>query len=347
MKRLFGALGILLSLTFAATATAQSNDRPGEGVTVNPAVATWESARPIEMTLRVLLEDLGYEVSDASSLANPIFYQSVVDGDVDYWGNGWFPLHNAQLPGNFDENASVAGTVIEAGALEGYLVDRATAEELGITSLEDFKRDEVKEAFDADGDGRADLVACPPGWGCEVNIEHQLDAYELRDHVNAIKADYAASFADALARFETGEPVFYYTWTPNFTVFELVPGEDVVWINVPFSSLPEESAEFEDATTVEGLDGCVTEDCNLGFPANDISIVANNDFLAANPAAASIFANVELPLNDVSEMTQRINEGEDSDEDVRAMIEEWIADNQEMVDSWLEQARTAASEAGN
>ena len=290
-----------------------------------------------------LLGDLGYEVEAPKSLANPIFYQSVTVGDVDFWANGWFPLHNTQLPAGFDDSASRVGTIIEQGALEGYLVDKASAEEYNITSLDDFKRPEVQEAFDADGDGLADLVACPPGWGCEVGIDHHLDVYGLRDYVEPIKATYAASFADALARYRNGEPIFYYTWTPNFTGFLLEPGKDVEWINVP-EIIPSESQEgLEDSMVVEGLTGAVSDPLKIGFPANDIQVVANNDFLNENPAAAKLFELVEVPLEDVAEMTARINDGEDSDSDVQAMVEEWLGGHQDEVDGWLEEARAAAS----
>lgn len=317
--------------------------QPGDGVTVRPAVATWESARPVEAIFASLLGELGYEVERPTSLANPIFYQAVTQGDVDYWANGWFPLHDAQLPENFEGNASVVGTIVERGAIQGYLVSAWAAEEYDITSLEDFKRDEVKEAFDRNGDGLADLVACPPGWGCEEVIEHHLDVYELREHVNDIKAAYTASFADALAAHRNGEPILYYTWTPNFTVFELVPGEDAVWINVP-ELMPTASQEpLEEFMSVEGLDGAVSDPLMMGFAAADIQAVANDDFLEANPAAERLFELVEIDLLDISGMTLRFIEGEDSDEDVTAMAEEWIAENRDAVDGWLEEARSAAN----
>lgn len=328
----------LLSLTMTLGLFVVAQDMPGEGVTVRPGVATWESARPVEAVFHTLLSQLGYEVEDPSSLDNPIFYQALAQGDIDFWANGWFPLHNAQLPENFDETAQIAGTVVEGGAFQGYLIDAASAEEFGITSLEDFKRDEVKEAFDSDGDGKADLVACPAGWGCEVVIEHHLDAYDLRDHVNPIKAAYAASFADALARYNNDEPVLYYTWSPNFTLFELAPGEDVVWINVPEINPTEGQAGLEDAMVVSGLTGAVSDPLTMGFVANDIDVVANNAFLEANPAAAALFAAVSIPLEDISAMTARINAGEDGDDDVAAMAAEWISTNQEQVDGWLETA---------
>jgi glycine betaine/proline transport system substrate-binding protein len=35
--------------------------------------------------------------------------------------------------------------------------------------------------------------------------------------------------ADAVARFKEGK-LFFYTWTPNWTVGLLKPGKDVVWL---------------------------------------------------------------------------------------------------------------------
>lgn len=328
------ALAALLGLTGLGLA---QEERPGEGVTLQPAIATWDDARPVQAIFDQLMRELGYEVERPVSLANPIFYQAVALGDIDFWTSGWFPLHDAQLPANFDDTASIVGTIVEQGALQGYLVSKDAAEEFGITSLDDFKRPEVKEAFDRNGDGLADLVACPPGWGCEVVIEGHLDEFELRDHVNASKADYTAAFADALAAYRNDEPVFYYTWTPNFTVYQLVPGEDVVWINAPTEDpAPEE--------VVSGVEGTVTDPLTMGFVANDIRAVANDAFLEANPAAASILENVEIPLEDISAMTLRlVLEGEDSDADVTAMATEWIDDHREQVDEWLTQAREAAA----
>src|SRR3546814_18002772 len=121
-------------------------------------------------------------------------------------------------------------------------------------------------SFDSNGDGKADLVACPPGWGCELVIEHQLDAYGLRDSINSIKAGYSASMADALARYKEGKPILFYTWTPNWTVGLLKPGGDVVWIGTPEPSLPDAQKQFEDLTTVAGRMGSVYDPTELGEP---------------------------------------------------------------------------------
>lgn len=331
----------LPALAVAALITAfpaQAQDMPGEGKTVQIARATWDTGWFHAEIYKQMLEELGYTVEGPTTLDNPPFYQAVAQGDIDLWVNGWFPLHNTYRS-TFETGAEIVGAVAKNGALEGYLVDKRSVEEFNIKTLDDFKRDEVKEAFDRNGDGLADLVACPPGWGCEVNIEHHMDAYELREHVNPIKAGYSASMADAVAAYENGESILFYTWTPNWTVNELVPGEDVLWIEVPEVDLPEDLMDLADAATIEGVEGCVNDPCKLGFPANDIVPVANSAFLDENPAVRALLETASIPLADIFAQNAAMNAGDDNIEQQAA---DWIAQNREQVDAWLEEARNAA-----
>lgn len=331
-------IGIAVALAAASVRAAE----PGEGVTVEPARATWDTGWfQTEIYIKAL-EELGYDVERPTTLDNPPFYQSVAQGDVDFWVNGWFPLHNTYKK-TFEKGASTVGYVAKGGALQGYLVDKASSEKYGIKSLEDFKRPEVKRAFDSDGDGKAELVACPPGWGCELVISHHLDAYKLRNYVEPVKASYSASMADAMGRYNDGEPIFFYTWTPNWTVGLLKPGEDVVWIGVDHPSLPKDQKQFEDATTVPGVAGCVSDPCKLGWPANDIRPVANNEFLESNPAARRLFEVVTIPLEDIFKQNAKMFEGEDSKEDIERHATEWINNHQKMFNHWLDEARKAAA----
>jgi glycine betaine/proline transport system substrate-binding protein len=338
---------VLLALVLALTGSvmAQGTSMPGKGVTVQPAVATWSSAQPLEAIFATLLEDLGYNVKPAKALSNPIFYQSVTQGAVDFWANGWFPLHNAQLPKDFHQHAEILGTIVKHGALQGFLVDKKDAEKYNIKSLADFKRPEVRKAFDANGDGKADLVGCPPGWGCHEVISHIMDVYGLHKYINVISAGYAASFADALARYKNGQPILYYTWTPNFTVYKLQPGKQVVWINVPYNAPTKSQKPFEKYMTQSNIKGAVTDPIKMGFVANNIDAVANKDFVDKNPAAKKLFEEITIPLNDISQMTNEINGGKDTAKDIKAMAQAWIQAHQSEVDQWLSAARQAATQA--
>ncbi|MHA7882038.1 glycine betaine/L-proline ABC transporter substrate-binding protein ProX [Nitratireductor rhodophyticola] len=322
-----------LALLGSVAMPAMAQDGPGAGKTIKMAQATWDTGWFHAEIYKQMFEELGYSVEGPTTLDNPPFYQAVGYGDVDLWVNGWFPIHDTYRPA-FEASAEIIGAVAAGGALQGYLVDKASAEKFEIKTLDDFKRDEVKEAFDRDGDGKADLVACPPGWGCEVAIEDHLTEYGLKDHVNEIKASYSASMADAVAAYESGEPILFYTWTPNWTVNELKIGDDVVWIQVP--------EEATDENAAAGIDGCVADPCVMGFEANDIVPVANSGFLEENPAVATLLKSASIPLEDIFAQNAAMNDGADKPEDIKKQASDWISGNRDVVDGWLDAARKAA-----
>jgi len=338
MKR---TLLIVAMLCLAIPAFA-AHHNPGEGIKVQTARATWNTGYFQEALVRAGLQELGYEVENPKELQNPLFYQSVVLGDVDYWANGWFPLHNDQLPRRFDERAEAIGYEVKSGGLQGYLVSKRDVEKYHIKSLDDFKRPEVMKAFDANGDGKADLTACPPGWGCEKVISHHFKAYNLDDYINPIKAGYSASMADTIARFRNDQPIFFYTWAPNWTIFKLKPGQDVMWINVPKIDPTEAQQGSEAKMVASGIEGAVSDPIKLGFVVNDIRIVANKQFLNQNPAAQKFFELFSLPLIDINEQNAKMENGEKSQEDIERHAQEWIANNKKTWDNWLDAARKAA-----
>jgi glycine betaine/proline transport system substrate-binding protein len=338
---ILGAALIALTLTGAVSVQAETS-LPGKGVTLQPARATWNTGFFQEALVRRGLEALGYTVKKPKDLQNPIFYKAVSLGDVDYWTNGWFPNHDSQLPKGFYDKAEKVGYVAKAGGLQGYLVSKKDAEKYDITSLDDFKRDEVKKAFDTNRDGKADLTACPPGWGCEGIITHHMKVYDLSEHINPNKASYEAGMASAIAGYKDGDPLFFYTWAPNWTIFKLKPGEDVVWINVPEIKPTKAQSPGVDRMTVSGLEGAVSDPVKLGFVVSDIQIVANKKFTGSNPAARKFFEVFTLPLIDINEQNTLMNEGEKSQKDIERHASEWIAKNQEKWDGWLATALQAA-----
>lgn len=341
-KRIGLAVLVMAACMMLFSGTTMAQDLPGKGKTIQPAAATWTTGFFLEALYSRACEELGYNVEDAKKLGGPIFYRSLAQRDIDFWANGWFPLHADFLPSNWERDIVMAGTVVKAGAVQGYLVSKEHAEKYNITSLDDFRREEVKKAFDSNGDGKADLVACPPGWGCEVTIGFHMDTYELWDDINLIKAGYSASMADALARYNSGEPVFFYTWTPNWTVYKLKPGEDVVWINVP-KIVPKEGQEgLEDAMVAKGLTGSVTDPVKMGFVANDIRVVANKKFLDENPAVKTMFSLMSVPFPDIAAQNNKMFEGEDKQEDIERHVDEWIEKNQDKWNAWLTAAKAAA-----
>lgn len=332
-KMKHGAVALAAVVGSAGLGSALADaERPGEGVSVTPAVAGWTSAIPVSWVFVELLEELGYDVATPVSLSNPVAYLAISEGDIDYWPSGWFPVHEPQLPDGFRENATLFDAHCPSCGIQGYLVDTSSIERYDITGIEDFvEREEVRNAFDHNGDGRADIYGCPPGWGCHEGIEAMIDEFDLDDYLNHVDAGYVANFSEALSRIESGEPALYYTWGPSAWITRLTPGEQVMWINAP-----------GEGATLEGLEGAVTDPIELGWAVEDIKVAANDAFLEANPAAAELFRRVRLDLDWIARVDATMDEEGLSDADVRPMAAEWIEANRDRVDEWLRAARQAA-----
>ena len=324
---------------------------PGEGTEVALGRATWDTGYMQSQIFKQLLEELGYTVGEpsANELGAAQFYPALAQGEVDVWANGWFPLHGPQMDTELpdgslvSDNVTQVGLQVEAGALQGYLMDKATADAEGITSMADLEDSDVAAIFDNNGNGQADLMGCNEGWGCNVQIDahingtDEVDPLGWGENVEQIVGQYSALMADVVSRVEQGDPTLFYTWTPNWTVDVLTPGEEVVWLESP------EQADVEGQTTAEGLVGCTNDPCQMGWTPNDIQVVANNDFLAANPAAEALFEQVQLELSDIAEQNAEMNAADTyAESDVAADAADWIDANRDQVDEWLETARSAA-----
>jgi glycine betaine/proline transport system substrate-binding protein len=327
MKHLYVTTALALALS-ASSLFAQ--DKPGEGVTVRPVVQPvleeYFQARVVDHALK----DLGYTIAQPQEVLAQTAHLAVGSGDADYFTNSWDQLHDTFFKeAGGPEVMTKVGNLVE-GALQGYLVDKASYD-AGVKNLGDFKDPAVAKKFDADGDGKADLAGCVPGWGCERVIEHELTEYGLRDTITHNQGEYNAIIADTIAREKNGEPVLYFTWTPYWVSGALVPGKDVEWLSVPYTSLPEGQTG---KTEFEGK--------NLGFAVDNLRIVARNDFLKANPAAAKLFEVAKININDVSAENKLIADGEKNSADIDKHVESWITAHRAEYDGWLKEARAAA-----
>ncbi len=324
---------VLGALVLPLGAVAAAQDGSDDAPRVRMARATWDTGWFQAEVYRLLLERLGFEVDGPTTMDNADFYGAVAAGEVDLWANGWIPAHDVFIPDGAP--VSVVGTATDDGALQGYFIDATTAEVFGISNLGDLSDPVVAELFDHDGDGLADLVGCNVGWSCAGVIDHHLDAYGLNGTVEHLQGDYSPLIAETIDRYRAGQPVLYYTWTPNWTVGELIPGSDVVWLETPFPSLPPDQSSALDKTTISGIPGCANDPCQTGWPPNDIRAVANSDFLEANPAVRRLLEQVVIPLDDISEQNVRMVTTGGDPADIRRHAEEWVAANLTAVNRWV------------
>ncbi|MCG7498091.1 glycine betaine/L-proline ABC transporter substrate-binding protein ProX [Vibrio sp. Of7-15] len=324
-------LGVASTLVLSSTVWAEK--LPGEGVSVQPVQSTVAEETFQTLIVNRALEKLGYDVKPTKEVDYNVGYTSISKGDATFLAVGWFPLHaDKYTMAGGDDKFYRQGQYV-SGAAQGYLIDKKTAEKYNITNISQLSDPKLAKLFDADGDGKADLTGCNPGWGCEMVIEEQLSAYKLRDTVDHNQGNYAAIIADTISRYKKGEPILYYTWTPYWVSGVLVPGKDVVWLEVPFSALPGERKNV-DTTLANGK--------NYGFEMNSMRIIANKEFAANNPSAAKLFEIIKLNINDVSAQNMIMSQGKNSAADIESHVNGWIKSNQNLFDSWVNEAKKAA-----
>ena len=326
---LAGALAALVVVALVVIFSGEEEDQ-----TVTMARANWSSGYMQAEIYAQLIGELGYTVTDpaAHTLSPNSFYPALDSGQYDLWVNGWFPTHDIYLTSEtaagleYDRSIEAVGQQVESGALQGYMIDKATADSMGITSMSDLANSSVAAVFDQDGDGLADLIGCNEGWGCATIIDNHIAELGWGDNVEQVSGTYGELMQGVQSRVAAGDPVLFYAWTPNWTYEKLPPGDAVVWL---------ESSALEDdegTTEVRGLAGCAGNPCNLGWPVNSIRAVANSEFLDDNADIRRLLEQVQIPLDDIAAQNAAGSDAKDA-------AAAWIADNRALVDIWLANAR--------
>ena len=353
-----------VAATTAAPATTEAavNMTPGDGVDVVAGRASWSTGYVQAEIFTALLRELGYTVSESADmeLGPQNAFMAMAEGDMDFWANSWMPGHTSWLMGERTDGTlvgdavTVLGEEIMAGGLQGFLIEKGFADEYGIKTMEDLDNNaDAIAAYDATdanpGNGLVDIMGCPEDWTCDNIINSMIVGAGYKNIVQ-VKAGYDPMWAQATDMVNEGLPVVAYTWTPSAYITTIRPGDNAYWIGLEYildDSNPNnqdggEGWDQRPGTAAIGEDMCPARSddglCPIGWAAADIQAAANNDFLAANPAAEELFKQIKLSVMDVSVA----NVAQSAGADPRDLAAEWIANNRDKVDPWLEAARAAA-----
>lgn len=279
-----------------------------------------------------ILKKMGYEVEVTNDVSYDIAYQTIANNaksdDVYFMAANWDPLHNGKLEGIGKEKFFKSNEYI-SNCAQGYLIDKKTADKYHIKYYNDLKKPGIAKLFDLDGDGKADLTGCNAGWGCEKVIEYQLDAYDMRDVVEHNQGEYSALIANTIANYKTGKPILYYTWTPYWVSGKLVPGKDVVFLQVTKSAHP------------NGKSTKLPNGANYGFNVNSQKIVANASVATKHKDIAKLFNIVKLSVNDVSGENMLMANGQNKEKDILRHTKMWLKKNAAKVNAWIKEAKAA------
>ena len=337
------------------------NPMPGAGVRVTAGRATWITGYVQAEIFTALLRELGYTVSESADmeLHPQNAFMAIAEGDMDFWANSWMPGHQSWLNVEMSDGSlvgdavTVLGEQMMASGLQGYLITKSFADRYGIWTLEDLDNNPKAiaeyDATDANpGNGLADIMGCPENWTCDDIINSQLK-FGGYSRLRQVKAGYDSMWAQAVDLVNEGLPVVAYTWTPSAYITQIRPGDNAYWLGMeaildssnPLNMSGGEGWDQRPGAAAISEDHCPARNarglCPIGWQSADIRAAANNDFLAANPAAEELFLQIKFSYIEISYLTMQQAYGADP----KDLAAEWIGDNRSEVNVWLDAARAA------
>ncbi|WP_428024483.1 glycine betaine/L-proline ABC transporter substrate-binding protein ProX [Arcobacter sp.] len=279
------------------------------------------------------VKKLGYDVEVTNDVSYEVAFQTIAQNgkskDAYIMASAWVPLHNAKIEGaGGSKKIAVLGSYIENCA-QGYLVDKKTAEKYNIKYINDLKDPKIAKLFDSNGDGKADLAGCDAGWGCEKVIEYQLDAFKLRDTITHNQGQYAAIITDTIARYKSGKPILYYTWTPYWVSGKLVPGKDTVFLQVTHSAHPVTKSTK------------LSNGADYGFNVNSQKFAVNASLVKNYKDIVKLLDIIKLNVNDVSGENMLMSKGQNKEADIKRHAQMWVKNNMNKLNKWINEAKKA------
>jgi len=320
-KLLIGAVAstVVASSLFGAKVTAVKTTIAEEGFQLQIVVE--------------LLKKLGHEVEITNGVGYDVAFQTIASNaqndEVYFMAAHWDPLQNIMIKGAGGAKKIAKFSPFISNCAQGYLIDKKTADKYNIKYINDLKDPKIAKLFDIDGNGKADLTGCDAGWGCSKVIDYHLDKYKLKDTIDYNKGSYSALIADTIANYKTGKPILYYTWTPYWISGKLVPGKDVVFLQVTHHANPNSKSTK------------LSNGADYGFNANTQHIVANSSVTTKHKDIAKLFDIVKLSVNDVSGQNLLMSNGQKKEKDVRRHVQSWLKANKTKVNAWIKEAKAS------
>ena len=225
---------------------------PGPKETIVFSDLNWTSAQVQNRIAQYIVEHgYGYPTDVVFGGTLPLF-QGLRGGDTHVTMEIWLPNQSDAW-----EEAHANGEVVSIGASLGndwqstFVIPAYLQEEYpDLDHVDDLKDPKYQELFSTDDSrGKARLVACVPGWSCELVNDAQIEGYEMTDYLHVIKpGSQDAMFSEVYGAYEKGEPWLGYMWGTgdpalllDLVLLEETPYSDLCWLTT-------KACAFEDAS---------------------------------------------------------------------------------------------------
>ena len=276
----------------------------------------WTSAQVQNRIAQYIVEKgYGYPTDLVFGGTLPLF-QGLKGGDTHVTMEIWLPNQSIGW-----EEAVELGEVVSVGkSLVGdwqstFVVPAYVADaNPDLKTPQDLMKPEYQELFStADSRGKARLVACVPGWSCELVNDAQIEAYGLSDSLHIIKpGSQDAMFSEIFGAYEKQEPWLGYMWGTGDPALKL----DLVRLEEP-------------AYTKE----CWDSDKACAFDNSLVLVAVHKDLLPRAPEVIGFLQNWEFTIDIYKGIFQWMDANTDSTPAEAAT--EWLKTQESIWTSWV------------
>lgn len=285
--------GVAIAVSMGAMAPAMAADAES-CKTIRLSDPGWTDITATNGVASVLLDALGYE-AEVKTLAVPIGYQSMKNGEIDVFLGNWMPAQQAFID---DLNAAKAIEVINKN-LEGAkftLAVPTAAAEKGVKDFADLEKhgDEFERT----------IYGIEPGAPANLNIQKMIDAGEfgLKDW-KLVESGEQAMLSQVERATKEGKGVVFLAWAPH---------------------------PMNERFQISYLSG---GDAHFGpnYGGAEVYTLARTGWSEACPNAASLFKQLKFEVGMENVLMGEILGGKDSKEAASA----WLKANPAALEPWL------------
>jgi len=304
-----------------ALALAASSASAQEKVMISDL--SWNGARTIGHVLKAIITGpMGSEAEIVEGMnQQSVIYAGMDKGDgsidihTDMWMPNWQSAWDEYIDGNgtIDHNTPYKGT--SNIYVPTYMADK-------VSSIEDLKNPEVAAMFDTDGDGKGEYWAGDVTWASTKRWQIKFKSYGLDElwEANIVSADtFKAGLSAAYA---ASQPQLFYFWTPEALHVEY----DLTALEEPARTPGCEDVDLDAENWLEISEfSCV-------IAPNDVYVAFSKSLYERNPPVAEMLKRVQFTGDEINEWIVEMFENK---RDPQEVAEEWIEENQALVDSWI------------
>lgn len=315
MKHLLKTAAITAALMASTAASAQ------EKVMISDP--SWNGARAIGHVIKAIIEnEMGGEAEILSGMnQQPVIYAGMDkgDGSIDIQPDMWMPNWQSAWDQYVEGNETIRVNPPYKGTsniyVPAYLADK-------VSSIEDLKNPEIAAMFDTDGDGLGEYWPGDVTWASTKRWQIKFKSYGLDGlwEPNIVSADtFKAGLAAAYA---AGQPQLFYYWTPEA-------------LHVQYDlSIVEEPERFDGCEDVD-LDAenwLEVSEFECVIAPNDVHVAYSASLEERNPDVAAMLSRIQFTGDEINGWIVEMFTNKRDPAEVAA---EWISDNKDIVDGWI------------